>query len=50
MHRRLDEAIGMVEDAIKSTTLSELLPSDSDKPLCDESMVVRLKEIHRDNV
>ena len=36
MHRRLDDAIAMVEGAFRDSTLAELLaePSDS-KPLCD---------------
>ncbi|MSU76892.1 MAG: Rrf2 family transcriptional regulator [Gemmataceae bacterium] len=36
LHRRVDNALAMVEDAFKSTTLQEVIdePSDS-KPLCD---------------
>ena len=36
LHRRLDDALAMVEEAFKASTLAELLadPSPS-KPLCD---------------
>lgn len=36
LHRRVDDALGLVEDAFRNTTLAEILaePSSS-KPLCD---------------
>jgi Rrf2 family protein len=36
MHRRLDQAIAMVEDALKKTTIAELASSpEGPQPLCD---------------
>jgi len=36
LHRRLDQAIAMVEDAFKNTTISELVPATAGlQPLCD---------------
>lgn len=35
LHRRLDQAIAMVEDAFKKTTIAELVSMPAGPPLCD---------------
>lgn len=38
LHRRMDDAIGVMEDAFRSTSLSELLEdSNPSVPLCDDT-------------
>lgn len=36
LHRRLDRAIGLMEQAFAESTIAELLPSTAASPLCDE--------------
>lgn len=44
LHRRLDDALGMVESAFRDTTLSELLTdSPTIRPLCDVVPSVNVK-------
>ena len=42
LHRRMDNALALVEEALRSTTLAEVLaePSES-KPLCDVPLTIR---------
>ena len=42
LHKRMDNALAMVEEAFRSTTLAEVLaePTES-KPLCDVPLTVR---------
>lgn len=34
LHKRLDDAVALIEDAFAKTTISELLQSPADNPLC----------------
>jgi Rrf2 family nitric oxide-sensitive transcriptional repressor len=44
LHRRLDDAMGLVEKAFKKTSLSELLSDgDSVTPLCEDRSLMQLK-------
>ena len=46
LHRRLDEAIGLVENALRATTVAELLEENTgSKPLCDVSALIGQEKI-----
>ena len=48
LHRRLDDAMALVEIAFKKTSLSELLAQkDSVTPLCENRPVVQLKGVKK---
>jgi Rrf2 family protein len=46
LHRRMDEAMAMVEDAFRKSTLAEVLadPSNSSVPLCDAMQTLQLRK------
>jgi len=43
LHRRIDQAIGQIEEAFRASTLDEILQeSDEFKPLCDEQPAMQI--------
>ncbi|HZT42879.1 MAG TPA: Rrf2 family transcriptional regulator [Chthonomonadaceae bacterium] len=46
LHRRLDDAVGLVENALRATTVAELLEENTgSKPLCDVAALAGREKI-----
>lgn len=50
LHRRMDQAIGLVETALQDSTIAELVTtSTGNKPLCDTPVTITVKKQRRPN-